>query len=272
MTIASPLLRAAAPMTRDRVSLLGMGIDRLGRDAVAAKLDAFVRDGRAHQVVTVNLDFLSVGTRDSAFRQLVNDADLAVPDGQPLLWAARYLGGSLRERVTGLDLIEMAVRHSAEHGSSLFFLGAAPGVAEGAAERLRERFGVYSFAGAYAPPFGSLAAAEDERIRQLVRDARPDFLFVAFGCPKQDFWIREHLDLGVPVGAGIGGSFDLLSGRIRRAPRWAQRSGFEWAFRLYREPRRLAKRYLVDDVQVMGKLLVSRFSGAHEAAHSGDGG
>jgi N-acetylglucosaminyldiphosphoundecaprenol N-acetyl-beta-D-mannosaminyltransferase len=272
MTIASPMLLSDARAERDRVALLGMGIDRLSRAEVATMLDRFVRDGRAHQVVTVNLDFLSIGTRNSSFRRLVNEADLAVPDGQPLLWAARYLGGSLRERVTGLDLIEMAVEHSIEHGSRLFFLGAAPGVAAGAADALRDRFGEFHLAGAYSPPFGVLDGHEDERIRSLIRDARPDFLFVAFGCPKQDFWIRDHMDLGVPVAVGVGGSFDLLSGRIRRAPRWAQRSGFEWAFRLYREPRRLAKRYLVDDVQVMGRLILSRFSGTHEAAHSGDGG
>ncbi|HEY8172001.1 MAG TPA: WecB/TagA/CpsF family glycosyltransferase, partial [Dehalococcoidia bacterium] len=124
----------------------------------------------------------------------------------------------------------------------------------------------------YAPPHGSLSGEEDTKIRALISAAAPDFLFVAFGCPKQDFWIREHLDLGVPVSVGVGGSFDLLSGAIKRAPAWAQRNGLEWAFRLYHQPRRLAKRYLVDDVQVVGKLLLSRFSDTHEAVQAGDGG
>lgn len=256
-----------------RTYLLGMGVHRITRTAVESRLDDWSRMGETHQVLTVNLDFLSIGSRDERFRQLVNSAALVVPDGVPVLWAARYLGRPLAERITGLDLIEMAVRHSIEHGSSLFFLGAAPGVAERAAARLAQRFGGFRLAGAYAPPFGALDdPAEDAHIRSLIADSKPDFLFVAFGCPRQDFWIRDHADLGVPVAVGIGGSFDLLSGDIRRAPRWAQRAGLEWAFRLFHEPRRLAKRYLVDDVQVVGRLLLSRFSSTHEAAHPGEGG
>ena len=100
----------------------------------------------------------------------------------------------------------------------------------------------------------------------MLSDARPDFLFVAFGCPRQDFWIQEHKDLNIPVSIGVGGSFDLLSGAIRRAPRWMQRSGLEWAYRLSREPRRLARRYLVDDPPVAASLLLSRFSSGDDRA------
>jgi exopolysaccharide biosynthesis WecB/TagA/CpsF family protein len=249
-----------------------MGIHRVTQQDAAAHLDAFTRSGRAHQVVTVNLDFLSIGSRDPRFRNLVNEASLVVADGTPVLWFARYHGSHLPARITGPDLIEMAVGHSQRHKSSLFFLGAAPGVAERAADRLRERHGAFEFAGAYAPPHGPLDGAEDAKIRRLIGDAKPDFLFVAFGCPKQDFWIQEHADLGVPVSAGIGGSFNYLAGDIKRAPQWAQRSGMEWAFRLVREPRRLAKRYLIDDVQVCGKLLLSRFGSRHEAASFGETG
>jgi N-acetylglucosaminyldiphosphoundecaprenol N-acetyl-beta-D-mannosaminyltransferase len=251
--------------TRQRVSILGMGIDQVDAHGAAARLHGFVEAGGAHQVVTVNLDFLSIGLRDRQFRALVNGAALAVADGVPVLWAARYLGSRLPARITGPDLIQMAVTHSQAHGSSLFFLGAAPGVARAAAERLRFERGPFRLAGVDSPPFGPFDISEDARVRRLLADARPDFLFVAFGCPKQDFWIRDHADLEVPVAAGIGGSFDYLSGAIRRAPRWAQRSGLEWAFRLRAEPRRLAKRYFVDDVPVLGKLLLSRFVGPHEA-------
>ncbi len=257
---------------RERVPILGMQIDRLDRPAVAQRIDSFVRDGGAHQILTVNLDFLAIGARDERFRRVINAADLVVPDGVPVLWAARYLGSSLGDRVTGPDLIEMAVSHSQLHGSSVFFLGAAPGVAATAAERLRELHGDFQLAGTYVPPFGPLDGAEDERIRRSISDARPDFLFVAFGCPKQDFWISEHADLGVPVAAGIGGSLDFLAGTTKRAPAWAQKSGLEWTYRLRQEPRRLAKRYLVDDVQVVGKVLLSRFRRRHEATFTGDGG
>ena len=243
-----------------RVEILGMGIDPLTHDEVAGELDRYVRIGGSHQVVTVNLDFLAIGSRNPAFRSLVNEADIVTADGVPVRWAARYLGGSLPARITGPDLIEMAVRHSQAHGSSIFLLGAAPGVAAIAAETLAVTHGAFQVAGVYAPPIGSLDGAEDIRIRRLISDARPDFLFVAFGCPKQDFWIQEHRDLGVPVAAGIGGSFDFLAGRTKRAPRWAQSRGLEWVFRLSGEPRRLAKRYLLDDVQVLGRIGVSKLT------------
>lgn len=272
MTIAIERGRPLDDAARPRVRLLGMGIDCVDRAAVERRMAEMVREGGPHQAVTVNLDFIHHGSRNAAFRQLVNQADLVVADGTPVLWFARYLGGRLPERITGPDLVEMAVTHSQAHGSSLFFLGAAPGIADRAAERLRERFGAFALAGTYSPPFGPLDGDEDRRIRRLLRDARPDFLFVAFGCPKQDFWIRDHADLGVPFAAGVGGSFEFLSGAIPRAPRWAQRAGLEWSFRLWHEPRRLARRYLVDDVRVVGKLLLSRFRRPHEAAPSGDGG
>jgi N-acetylglucosaminyldiphosphoundecaprenol N-acetyl-beta-D-mannosaminyltransferase len=261
VTVATPTLPARpARAARGRVHLLGVGIDRVTRDDVARRLDGFVRQRGAHQVVTVNMDFLSIARRNEAFRRLVNDADLVVADGTPVRWAARYYGSSLPARITGPDLIEMGVAHSIAHGSSLFFLGAAPGVAARAADRLRERFGAFSLAGVYSPPFGPIEGAEAAKVRRLIADTRPDFLFVAFGCPKQDFFIREHADLGVPVAAGIGGSFEFLSGAINRAPGWAQRGGLEWAFRLWHEPRRLAKRYLVDDVLVAARLIVTRFT------------
>lgn len=257
---------SARDAKRGRVEILGMGIDPLTYDEVADELGAYVRSGGSHQVVTVNLDFLAIGSRNPAFRALVNDADIVTADGMPVRWAARYLGGSLPARITGPDLIEMAVRHSGAHGSSVFFLGAAPGVAALAVDRLVATHGAFHVAGIYAPPMGPLDGAEDGHIRRLISDARPDFLFVAFGCPKQDFWIQEHRDLGVPVAAGIGGSFDYLSGRTRRAPRWAQSRGLEWVFRLSGEPRRLAKRYLIDDVQVLGRIGVSRLTQSRRSA------
>lgn len=269
MTIAARTIPGLRSPARDRVRLLGMGIDRLDYAGVEGRMAEMVAAGGHHQAVTVNLDFLAVGSRSPAFRTLVNDAALVVPDGTPVLWGARYLGAPLYGRITGPDLIEMAVRHSQAHGSSLFFLGAAPGVAGTAADRLAETHGAFNLAGVYSPPFGPLDGDEDKRIRGIITGARPDFLFVAFGCPKQDFWIRAHADMGVPFCAGIGGSFEFFSGKIARAPRWAQTSGLEWAFRLYHEPRRLARRYLVDDMQVLGKLVLSRFSRAYEAPSPG---
>lgn len=254
MTPASLTADFEAPAgPRSRVTLLGMPVDTVDRARAKAILHAFARSGRHHQIVTVNTDFLAVGRRERAFRDLVGEADLVVPDGAPVVWAARLLGHRL-PRITGPDLIAMAVRHSRTHGSSVFFLGGAPGDADRAAQRLQQAEGRFSLAGVAAPDAG-VSAVEDARIARRVRDAGPDFIFVGFGCPKQDYWIRNHRDiLDSSVCAGVGGSFGYLSGRVRRAPSWAQRAGLEWAFRLKAEPRRLAKRYLIDDLPVVLRL------------------
>ncbi len=237
------------PQRTPRVRLFGLPLDALSPEAVEARLDALAGDGRHHQVVTVNTDFVAVARRDPSFHALVCDADLVVPDGAPILWAARLRGHRLPSRITGPDIIAMAVRHARARGSALYFLGGAPGVAARAVDQLRLRYGAFNVAGISAPAAG-LDAAADARLAREVRDAAPDFVFVGFGCPKQDFWIRRHRDLVPAVCVGVGGSFNYLSGDIRRAPSWAQRSGLEWAFRLATEPRRLARRYLLDDFPV----------------------
>jgi N-acetylglucosaminyldiphosphoundecaprenol N-acetyl-beta-D-mannosaminyltransferase len=238
---------------RSRAWLFGMPVDTVGPAEAEEELARLAADGRHHQAVTVNTDFLAIGRRDPVFRELVRTADLVVADGAPVLWALRLAGHRVPSRVTGLDLIAMAVRHSQEHGSSLYFLGGAEGVAQRAAARLRETMGDFALAGVSAPGAG-ISAEDDARIARMVCDARPTFVFVGFGCPKQDFWIRDHAELLDAVCAGIGGSFNYIAGDIRRAPAWAQRSGLEWAFRLRSEPRRLARRYLVDDLPVLFRL------------------
>ena len=232
-----------------RTRLFRLPVDTLSPVSVAERLASYAGDGRHHQVVTVNTDFVAVARRDPAFHAVVCEADLVVPDGAPIVWAARLRGHHVAHRVTGPDLITMAVRHSQAHGSSLYFLGGAPGVAARAAENLRAAYGAFHLAGAEAPSAGR-DPADDAAIAMRVRDARPDFVFVGFGCPKQDFWIYRHRAVLRAVCAGIGGSFNYLAGDIRRAPAWAQRAGLEWLFRLISEPRRLARRYLVDDAPV----------------------
>ena len=243
MTAAQPGSRAP------RARLFGMPVDALSPAEVESLLDVFARAQRHHQVVTVNTDFVAIARRDPAFHTLVCDADLVVPDGAPVLWAARLQGHQLPKRITGPDIITMAVRHSIEHGSALYFLGGADGVASRAVERIRAQFGPFNIAGISAPRVG-IDEAMDAQLAREVGDARPDFVFVGFGCPKQDFWIRQHREMLPAVCVGVGGSFNYLSGRIKRAPLWAQRTGLEWAFRLAAEPQRLARRYFLDDLPV----------------------
>jgi N-acetylglucosaminyldiphosphoundecaprenol N-acetyl-beta-D-mannosaminyltransferase len=215
----------------------------------------FVRAGTSHQIVTVNLDFLTIAGHMPAFRDTLNMADLAVADGMPLVWASHLKGRTLPERVAGVELVDTCCRIAVERGGSVYLLGAAEGVAAAAARRLSQRYPGLRIAGTYSPPFGPISADEDARIISHIQAARPTMLFVAFGAPRQDLWIREHLaELGVPVAVGVGCVFDLLAGRVTRAPAWMRRSGLEWAFRLGQEPRRLWRRY-ASDLPTLVRLL-----------------
>jgi N-acetylglucosaminyldiphosphoundecaprenol N-acetyl-beta-D-mannosaminyltransferase len=158
--------------------------------------------------------------------------------------------------VAGVDLVAECARLAAQEGFRLFLLGGGAGVAERAAAVLQARYPNLILAGTYAP--AGTSPAEDAETIERVRAAAPDILLVAFGAPRQDYWIRRHLQrLGVPVCIGVGGSFDMLSGRIRRAPGWMQRSGLEWLYRFRREPGRLWKRYFVHDLPVFLRLMLT---------------
>ncbi len=239
--------------------ILDVTVHRTTLDAVIERLDLFVRSGRPHQVVTVNMDFLRIARSDAGFRETLNGADLSVADGVPVIWASRLLGAPLLERVTGVDIVERGAALAAAHGYSIFLLGAEPGVAAEAAAKLTHRFPGLRIAGAYAPPFGPFSDDEQARMLTMVRTARPDILFVAFGAPRQDIWIRQHLQsLGVPVCVGVGGAFNFIAGRLSRAPQWMQRSGMEWTYRLGQEPRRLWRRYLVGDLPIFLRIIGAR--------------
>ncbi len=241
---------------RPRVDLGGVLIDRVDLSSAVERIRGFLGSGRLNQIVTVNLDFVAIARRDESFRETLNDSELAVADGMPLVWVSQLMGSPVPDRITGNDLVDECCRLAVETNSSIFLLGAAPGIADTAGKRLMERFPGLRVAGVYAPPFGPLTATENEKILHRIHEARPDFLFVALGAPQQDVWIRANRDrLNVPVCMGVGGVFDLLAGVLARAPGWMQHSGLEWLFRLAQEPGRLWKRYIVDDLPVFGWLV-----------------
>ncbi len=252
---------------RSRLDLFGVLIDRVDQHAALERVRRFLAADAAHQIVTVNLDFLYLAERDVAFREMINEAALAVPDGMPLIWLSRLMGMPLAGRVTGVDLVSASCRLAEQEGVGVFLLGGSPTVAAAAAEHLRARHPSLTVT-AYAPPFGSIAPDEDERIVQMILDARPGFLFVALGAPRQDLWIRDHQErLGVPVAMGVGCVLDLLAGAVDRAPEWMQAAGFEWSYRLIREPRRLWRRYLLNDLPLFGRLALMALD-VHRAVES----
>lgn len=237
------------PATPDAwpVAILGVPFDPVTLPGAIARIESMIASRRPHYVVTANVDFLVQAHRDVELRRILLEADLTLCDGTPLVWASRWLGNALPERVAGSDLAPELMQVAAAKGYRVFFLGAGPGVAEAATARLRERYPAINIVGHYAPPFAALLEMDHAHIVQQVRAAQPDILLVGFGCPKQEKWIAmHHRALGVPVAIGVGATIDFLAGRVPRAPAWMRRSGTEWVFRLMREPRRLFRRYAHD--------------------------
>jgi N-acetylglucosaminyldiphosphoundecaprenol N-acetyl-beta-D-mannosaminyltransferase len=237
----------------DRVSLLGVTMDRMELGDLRGWLDAAMASGRPHQVVTANLDFLAIARKNVDFARVVAAADLVVCDGKPLQWAA-----GMKSRVTGNDIVLQTARLSAARGYRLFLLGAYPGVADRAAQRLRELAPGAVIAGTYAPTRWPFTPEQDVEIVAAVQAARPHALFVALGAPRQDEWIEGHPDLRIPLSVGVGGAFNFLAGETHRAPLWMQRMGLEWTHRLISEPSRLWRRYLIDDLPLGAQLLLRR--------------
>lgn len=237
MNLRARIFRAMSSTGRqrpDRFRLLGVAVDRLTVAEAANRVEALIAAGGVGQVVTVNPEFVMAARRHRQFRRVLNQAALAVADGIGIVLAARILGDCLPERVGGIDLVEAVAERCAGSGRRLFLLGGAPGVAEAAAEALRVRFPALVVAGTYA---GSPEPRDFPAIRARIHAARPDLLLVAFGAPAQDLWIARHQgELAVPAAMGVGGAFDFLAGRIRRAPRWMQRLGLEWFYRLALQP------------------------------------
>lgn len=203
-----------------------------------------MRSGRPGYVATANLDFVMQSRRDPELQRILLEADLVVADGAPLVWLSGLFGPKLRERVTGSDLTPMLAEACRDQGLGVFALGAAPGVAKKAMAVLEGRYPGLRVAGWHSPPQADLLEMDHADILKRISAAGPDLLLVAFGAPKQEKWINMHFrEWNVPLAMGIGGTLDFLAGEQRRAPRWVQRLGMEWCWRMLTNPRRLLGRY-----------------------------
>ena len=221
--------------------VLGVRVDRVTQLQVLDIIDQLISLRRAsgntlpcQQIVTVNTEFVMAAQKNSEFRQTINSAALAVADGIGVVWATRFVGYPTPERITGTDILVALAKRCAEKGYRLFLLGAAPGIAEQAGLCLQALAPGLQLAGTYA---GSPAPTEEDAIIERIHAANADILCIAYGAPAQDLWIYRNLSrLPAAIAMGVGGAYDFLSGRQRRAPQTMQRMGLEWLYRLYREP------------------------------------
>lgn len=204
------------------------------------------RGGQPSFVTTANAQHIVLLEQDVLLRKIYASADLVLPDGFSLLMAARVYGQSIQERVAGVDIFQALCLRAAELGLSVFLLGGRPNSANLTAEVLKRHRPDLRIA-TYCPPYGFERSPEGlEETERAIRAARPDLLFVGLGAPKQEYWIYEHgLNLSVPLLMGVGGTFEMVAGVVKRAPLWMQRMGLEWVHRLCLEPRRMWRRYLI---------------------------
>lgn len=242
-----------------KIDICGLPVDVISTEEVVSRVVAHGESalGRPLIVSSCNVDMVVKSHRDPGFGGTLGRADILTADGMPIVWLGRRLGGAFPERVAGSELVPRVSARCAEKGLSIFLFGARPGVAQRAAEALLKSCPGLRVAGTLSPPMGfdadpdALAAAV-----ATVREARPDVLFVAMGAPRQERFMEAHSRaLGAKVILGVGGSLDMLAGEVRRAPPFVQRMGAEWLYRLLQEPRRLSRRYLVDDVAFLPLAL-----------------
>ncbi|MBX3013833.1 MAG: WecB/TagA/CpsF family glycosyltransferase [Caldilineaceae bacterium] len=237
-------------LMRKLLIILGTPIDDINMDEALNRMEDFIAAGRVtgkgHQIATVNADFVVKSLHDAELRRILQEADMATADGMPLVWSARLLGVPIEGRVTGADMVPALAERAAQKGFSIYFLGAAPGVAKKAAQILQQQYPSLKIAG-IASPSPEEVQQGNPAIIAACKAAKPDILLVAFGNPKQEKWIYRHAqELGVPVMIGVGGTFDFIAGVTKRAPYWMQQSGLEWIYRLLQQPGRLWKRYTTD--------------------------
>ena len=230
----------------EKVTLFGIPIDNLNMAEVLDRIESMIGDGEIHQHVVVNVDKIVKMESNPDLRQTVLDCDLITVDGQPVIWVSRLLKCPIKERVTGVDLFDALMARCAERGLRPYLLGARQEIVAKTVDVLKTKYPKLQLAGWRN---GYWAADEEASIVREIMRAKPAVLCMAVGSPKQELFLGKwKQEMHVPFVMGVGGSFDVTAGVLRRAPRWMQRLGVEWLFRLAQEPRRLWRRYLNEDM------------------------
>lgn len=240
-----------------RQKFMNTEIDNLTMHEALETIDALIQENKNAYVVTPNVDHIVQLETNKELQDVYANASLILTDGKPLLWIAKWYGTPIKEKISGSDLFPLLCDMAAKKGYSMFFLGAAEGVAAKAADNLMNKYKGLQVIGTYSPPYGfENDSSEMNKIDAMIKKARPDILIVGLGCPKQEKFIyNNYKKLGVPISLGLGASFDFEAGNIKRAPKWMANHGLEWLFRITQDPKRLMKRYLINDMKIF-KLAV----------------
>ncbi len=222
-----------------KVTILGVPVDAITMGEAVARIDGFIEKRTPVLVATANAEMLMRATHDGALRRILQGAAMVTPDGAGTVWAAHHLGYAMPERVAGYDMVQELMREAPAKHRRIFFFGSAPGVADKAKKKAEQLYPGIEIVGTRN---GFFTAADEPAIIEEIKAAHPDILLAALGVPKQEKWLAKHLgELGVPVAIGVGGTFDVMAGIMKRAPRWMQRAKLEWLFRGMMQPQRAGR-------------------------------
>lgn len=219
-----------------KVNILGCLVDQVDMEQAVTQTAYFIKSGKPHQIITVNAEMVYLASQLAQLKEVINQADLVTPDGAGVVWASKHLGQPIPERVAGVDLMDKLFTLAEKEGWRVYFFGAAPGIANDAVEKVMIKHPRLQVAGI---SHGFFTMEEEAELIKRIKAAKPQLLLVALGAPKQEYWIakfKEELD--IPVAMGVGGSFDVWAGKVKRAPRWMRRVNLEWLGRLIQEPSR----------------------------------
>lgn len=242
----------------NRIKFLNTFVNKVDMKQTLDIIETYIAEKRCVQHVVINASKIVLIDKDEKLKQVVNDCPLINADGQSIVWAAKFLGESLPERVAGIDIFTELVKLSAEKGYKPYFFGATEEVINAVVEKFTAMYPKLKIAGARN---GYFDKSESLSIAEEIRKSGADILFVAFSSPMKEYWIKENMEImKVPFAMGVGGSFDIIAGKTLRAPRWMQKSGLEWFFRFIQEPRRMWKRYLVTNTSFILLVIKEKIS------------
>ena len=247
-------------MRENKEKLLNLYVDNLSQKELLFEAEKRIMGRTPSQMVFVNVDVAVKADKDEYLRKIINEADFAMVDGMPLVWISYLYGRPLKEKVSGSDFVPALCREAADKGWKIFLLGGAEGVPQRAAANLKQRIPNITICGTYSPPMQFEKDKEElAKIKRMIAEASPEILIVCFGCPKQEKFIYEHSrEYGALLSICAGATVDFLAGTVKRCPRWISSIGMEWFYRFLKEPRRLFKRYFVDDLRILAMVFKYR--------------
>lgn len=236
-----------------RIKFMNTCIDNLTMSETLNEIDKLIQKKICSYVVTPNVDHIVRLEKDEELQKVYKNASLILTDGKPLIWISKWYKTPIKEKISGSDLFPRVCQLAANKNYTMYLLGAAEGVADTAAKNLMKKYPGLNVVGTYSPPFGfEKNEQEMNKIKTQIQEVHPDILIVGLGCPKQEKFMYYHCkELGVPISFGLGASIDFEADNIKRAPKWMSNHGLEWLYRFSKEPKRLFKRYFVDDIKII---------------------